>query len=84
MMNLTKNDRKMQKILQKIWSCQKKVVILQAFSRERMREGVETILLIAALGSAERLNRCLSAQSKTNKINGIQFLQDSVCQQRDR
>lgn len=36
MMNLMKNDRKMQKILQKIWSCQKKVVILQAFSRERV------------------------------------------------
>lgn len=64
-----------------ILSIQKKVVILQPFCARSAHGHTKTLFINVRLGGAERLNRCPSILSKLNKINGIQFLQDSVCQQ---
>ena len=39
-----------QKKCKNIWSIQKKIVILQAFSREHMRGGVQTIIINRCVG----------------------------------
>jgi len=76
-----KNDRKMQKILQKIWSCQKKVVILQPFCVCSARGREKTYYKSPGWAVRRRLIDVCRPSLKQQQINGIQFLQDSVCKQ---